>query len=142
MKTIYVKPADLQHKWYVLDATNVPLGKLAVKAATLLQGKHKPYFTPHQPVGDFVVVINAGKVALTGRKGEQKTYYRHTGYPGGIRSETFDSIIVRKPVFPVEHAIKGMLPKNKLGRKLFTRLKVYAGSDHPHAAQQPEQITV
>lgn len=142
MKTIYVKPADVERKWYVIDATDVVLGKLAVEAAKLLRGKHKPEYAPHQEIGDYVVVINAEKVRVTGRKSSQKMYHRHTGYPGSLSSTPFSKMISRKPAFPIEHAVRGMLPKNRLGRKLFTNLKVYAGESHPHSAQKPEAFVV
>lgn len=142
MKTIFVKPADVQRKWYVIDAAGVPLGRVAVKAATLLRGKHKPEYAPHQEIGDYVVIINADKVVVTGRKETQKVYYRHTGFPGGMKSETFAKLIRRRPESPMELAVKGMLPHNSLGRKLFGNLKVYAGPTHPHAAQKPELIAV
>lgn len=142
MKTVYVNPKDVERKWYVIDADGVVLGKLAVEVARLLRGKHKVEFTPYQELGDYVVVINAAKVRVTGRKTEQKMYHHHTGYPGSLKSTPFEKMIVRKPTYPVEHAIKGMLPKNRLGRKLFTNVKVYAGSEHPHGAQQPEPIDV
>jgi large subunit ribosomal protein L13 len=142
MKTIFAKQQDIERKWYIVDAENVVLGKLCTKVASLLRGKHKPVFAPHQEVGDYVIIVNADKVRLTGRKRQAKKYYRHSGYPGGIRVENFEKMISRKPVFPVEHAIKGMLPKNRLGRKLFKNVKVYAGPDHPHTAQKPEVVTI
>lgn len=142
MKTVYVNPKDVQRKWYVIDAQGVILGKLAVEVAKLLRGKHKPEFAPHQELGDYVVVVNAEKVRVTGRKPLQKMYYHHSGYPGSLKSTPFGKMIVRKPTYPIEHAIKGMLPKNRLGRKLFTNVKVYAGSSHPHSAQKPETFVV
>jgi large subunit ribosomal protein L13 len=140
MKTIFVNPKEVERKWYVIDAAGIPLGKVAEKAAVLLQGKHKPIFVRHQEIGDYVLIINADKVDVTGNKRRDKMYHRHTGYPGGIRSENFATAIKRNPVFPVEHAVRGMLPKNRIGRKQFTNMKVYAGTDHPHAAQKPEPI--
>lgn len=140
MKTIFVNPKEVERKWYVIDATGIPLGKVAEKAAVLLQGKHKPIFVRHQEIGDYVVIINAEKVDVTGNKRRDKMYHRHTGYPGGIRSENFAAALKRNPVFPVEHAVRGMLPKNRIGRKQFTNMKVYAGTNHPHAAQKPEPI--
>jgi len=140
MKTVFVDPKAVERKWYIIDADGQVLGKVAAKAASLLRGKHKPYFAPHQEIGDYVIVINAEKVVVTGRKADQKEYIRHSGYPSGLKSETYRHVIVRKPVFPVEHAIRGMLPKGRLGRKLFTNVKVYAGDRHPHAAQKPERI--
>lgn len=140
MKTIFVNPKEVERKWYVIDATGIPLGKVAEKAAVLLQGKHKPIFVRHQEIGDYVVIINAEKVDVTGNKRRDKMYHKHTGYPGGIRSENFAAALKRNPVFPVEHAVRGMLPKNRIGRKQFTNMKVYAGTNHPHAAQKPEPI--
>lgn len=142
MKTVYVKPKDVQRNWYVIDAEGVVLGKLAVAVANLLRGKHKPEYAPHQEMGDYVVVVNADKVRVTGRKQDQKIYYRHTGYPGALRATPFGKMIEKKPTYPVEHAIRGMLPKNRLGRKLFNNVKVYAGSSHPHEAQKPEPFEV
>ena len=138
MKTIFVNPAKVERKWHLIDAEGKRFGKVAVQVTTLLRGKHKPYYTPHQEIGDYVIVVNADKVELSGRKRQQKTYYRHSGYPGGIRSESFEKVIKRKPALPIEHAIKGMLHRGPLGRKLFKNVKVYAGSEHPHAAQKPE----
>jgi large subunit ribosomal protein L13 len=140
MKTIFLNPNSIDRKWYIIDAEGKRLGRVAAKAAVLLRGKNRAYFTPHQEVGDYVVIINAEKAELSGNKADKKIYYRHTGYPGGIRSEVYSKMVSRKPVFPMEHAIKGMLPKGRLGRKLFKNVKVYAGSDHPHAAQKPEPI--
>jgi large subunit ribosomal protein L13 len=142
MKTIIPKGKDLERKWFIVDAEGEVLGKVATKVATVLRGKHKPEFTPNMECGDYVIVVNADKVRVTGRKSEQKMYYRHTGYPGALRSMNFQKMMERKSTFPVEHAVRGMLPRNRLGRKLFTNLKVYAGSDHPHAAQKPEELTV
>lgn len=137
MKTIFVKPASIEKRWYLIDAEGKELGRVAVTAARILRGKNKPEYTPHQDMGDFVIIINADKAALTGNKYEDKLYYRHSGYPSGLRKENYASVIVRKPTFPMEHAVKGMLPKGALGNKMFTKLKVYAGSAHPHIAQQP-----
>lgn len=142
MKTIFAKSADVERKWYVVDAQDAILGKLAVKVADVLRGKHKPEFAPNQELGDFVVVVNADKVRVTGRKPEQKMYYHHTGYPGAIRSRNFQEMMEHRPEYVIEHAIRGMLPKNRLGRKLFTNVKVYSGPDHPHAAQKPEPLTL
>ena len=142
MKTIFVKPKDITRKWYLIDAEGVILGKLAARVATILRGKHKPIFTPNMEVGDFVVVINAEKVVVTGRKEQQKMYYRYSGYPGGLTAENYSDMIKKKPTFPLEHAIKGMLPKGRLGRKLFNNVKIYAGPEHPHAAQKPEKIEI
>lgn len=132
----------LEHKWYVVDAEGQRLGRLATEIAMILRGKNKPSFTPNMDTGDFVIVINAEKVVVTGRKSEQKLYRRHSGRPGGMKTETFAQLQHRIPERIVEKAIKGMLPKNAMGRKLFTKLKVYTGSDHPHAAQNPETLTV
>ena len=132
----------LEQKWYVVDAANQRLGRLATEIAMILRGKKKPTYTPHMDTGDFVIVVNADKVVVTGRKNEQKLYRRHSGRPGGMKVETFDQLQARIPERIIEKAVKGMLPKNALGRKLFTKLKVYSGSDHPHAAQTPENLTI
>ncbi len=142
MKTILAKQSDVERKWYLIDAEGQRLGRVAAKAATLLRGKHKPEFAPHQELGDYVIIVNAEKAVVTGRKETQKTYYRHSGYPGSLSSTSYEKMLRRKPVFPMEHAVRGMLPKNRLGRKLFTNLKVYTGADHPHAAQKPEPIGI
>jgi len=142
MKTINVKPDKIDRKWYVVDATGMRLGRVAVKIASVLRGKHKPEFMSHQEMGDYVIVINADKVELTGRKANQKMYYRHSGYPGGITGENFEKMIVKKPVYPMERAVWGMLPKGPLGRKLYKNLKVYAGPSHPHTAQMPEKLEI
>ncbi len=142
MKTIFVKPGEIKRKWYLIDAEGKTLGRLAVRVVNLLRGKHKPIYTPHQEVGDFVIIINSEKVVVTGKKQTDKLYYRHSGYPGGLKVVNYAKIMARKPTFPIEHAIKGMLPKNRLGSKLFTNVKVYAGPRHPHGAQKPEQIGV
>ena len=141
-KTTLPTPETLEQKWYVIDAANQRLGRLASEIACILRGKNKASFTPHMDTGDFVIVINAEKVAVTGKKAEQKLYRRHSGRPGGMKIETFNKLQSRVPERIVEKAVKGMLPKNALGRKLFTKLKVYAGSEHPHAAQQPETLTI
>ncbi|MER6943586.1 50S ribosomal protein L13 [Nonomuraea sp. NPDC000554] len=137
MRTFSPKPADVQRQWYVIDATDVVLGRLASHVATLLRGKHKPIFANHVDTGDFVIVINADKIALSGNKLEQKKAYRHSGYPGGLRSVSYGELMEKRPDKAVEKAVKGMLPKNSLGRKMAKKLKVYAGSEHPHQAQQP-----
>ncbi|WP_248964977.1 50S ribosomal protein L13 [Sphaerisporangium perillae] len=137
MRTFTPKSTDVQRQWYVIDATDVVLGRLATQVATLLRGKHKPIFAPHVDTGDFVIVINADKVALTGNKLEQKKAYRHSGYPGGLRSVSYSELLEKRPDRAVEKAVKGMLPKNSLGRKMAKKLKVYAGPEHPHLAQQP-----
>lgn len=142
MKTIFVKPATIEKKWYVIDAEGKELGRVAVAAARILRGKNKPEYVPHQDMGDFVIIINAAKAALTGNKYQDKMYYRHSNYPGGLTAESYADMVVRKPTFPMEHAVKGMLPKGPLGNKLFTNMKVYAGDIHPHAAQQPIQVEI
>jgi len=142
MKTIFVKPQSIEKKWYLIDAEGKELGRVAVAAARILRGKNKPEFVRHQDLGDFVIIINAAKAALTGNKYEDKKYYRHSQYSGGLTVETYARLIVRKPTFPMEHAVKGMLPKGRLGNKLFTNMKVYAGADHPHAAQQPVKVEI
>jgi large subunit ribosomal protein L13 len=135
MKTYSVKMGEVKHEWHVIDATDQPLGRLATQVAMLLKGKHKPIYTPNLPIGDFVVVVNAEKVKVTGNKEEAKTYYRHSQYPGGLKTIQYRHMMEKFPTRAVEKAVKGMLPHNSLGRKLFTRLKVYAGAEHPHAAQ-------
>ncbi|MGI8328568.1 50S ribosomal protein L13 [Actinomadura scrupuli] len=137
MRTYTPKPADVQRQWYVIDATDVVLGRLASQVATVLRGKHKPIYAPHLDTGDFVIIVNADKVALSGKKREQKRAYRHSGYPGGLRSMAYGDLLDKHPERAVEKAIKGMLPKNTLGRKMFSKVKVYAGPDHPHQAQSP-----
>ncbi|GLY13167.1 50S ribosomal protein L13 [Kineosporia rhizophila] len=137
MRTFTPKPGDIDRRWHVIDANDVVLGRLASQAAVLLRGKHKPTFAPHVDTGDFVIIINADKVALTGNKREQKKAYRHSGYPGGLRSVTYTELLDKNPQRAVEKAIRGMLPKNSLGRQVLSKLKVYAGPEHPHAAQQP-----
>ena len=142
--TITAKKADADKSrvWFVVDATDKPLGRLASEIARILRGKHKPSFTPHIDTGDFVIVVNASKVKLTGNKLDKKFYYHHSGIPGGFKAEAYRSLLERKPEWPIEKAVKGMLPKNVLGRQMFTKLKVYATPDHPHAAQQPKALTV
>jgi len=142
MKTYNAKPGEVERKWVVLDAQDQVLGRLATKAATLLMGKHKPEYTPHVDTGEFVVVVNAASIKLTGRKLDQKTYYRHTGYPGGIRSRSAREVLEKRPEWMIREAVKGMLPKNVLGRQLITKLKVYADGSHPHAAQKPAAVTL
>jgi len=137
MKTYVTKPAEVERSWYVVDAEGQTLGRLASKVAAVLRGKHKPIYSPSVDAGDFVIIINADKIQVTGRRMDQKMYYRHSGYPGGLREMTLKDQLERHPTRPVEIAIKGMLPKNKLGRQMIKKLKVYAGPDHPHAAQQP-----
>jgi large subunit ribosomal protein L13 len=139
MRTTYMaKPLEVERKWLVVDAAGQTLGRLASEVASLIRGKHKPQFTPHVDTGDFVIVINADKIVLTGKKLQQKKYYRHSGYPGGLRTTTAQEMLNTKPERMIELAVKGMLPKNKLGHQMQTKLKVYAGAEHPHAAQKPE----
>ena len=140
MKTYYAKPNEVQREWLLIDATDQVLGRVASKAAHLLKGKHKPQYTPHVDTGDFVIIINADKIRVTGKKATDKVYYHHTGYPGGLKSETFQEAMEKHPERVIEHAVKGMLPKNTLGRAMGKKLKVYAGPEHPHAAQQPREI--
>ncbi|WP_327043716.1 50S ribosomal protein L13 [Microbispora sp. NBC_01189] len=142
MRTFSPKPNDVERQWYVIDATDVVLGRLASQVAILLRGKHKPIFAPHVDTGDFVVVINAGKVALSGNKLEQKKAYRHSGYPGGLRAVSYGELMEKRPDRAVEKAVRGMLPKNSLGRKMAKKLKVYAGAEHPHQAQQPVDFQI
>ncbi len=139
MKTYSVKASELNPQWRVLDAEDRALGRLAVEAAKLLKGKHNPLYAPHLNTGDFVVIVNAAKVRLTGRKREQKEYIRHSGYPGGMRVVSFEEMMAKHPTRAVEYAVRGMLPKNRLGEDMFRRLKVYAGPVHPHAAQIKER---
>ena len=133
---------DIEKKWYVVDAEGQRLGRLATEIAMILRGKNKPSFTPNVDTGDFVIVVNAEKVIVTGRKSEQKLYRRHSGRPGGMKTETFEQLQRRIPERIIEQAVKGMLPKNVMGRRLFTKLKVYTGADHPHTAQSPETLTI
>jgi large subunit ribosomal protein L13 len=142
MKTIFVKPADVEHKWFLIDAEGKVLGRLASRVVAVLRGKHKPTFAPNADLGDSVVIVNADKIVVTGRKPAQKMYYRHSRYPGGFRAEPFEKLFARRPTRPLERAIEGMLPKGALGRKIFKRLKVYAGPEHPHAAQKPEKLEI
>jgi len=143
LRTDYSKVEQIEadRKWFVVDASEYVLGRLASNVARILRGKHKPDFAPHQDVGDFVIVINADKVKLTGKKADQKIYFRHSGYPGGGKEIPFRRMINKRPAYVIEHAVRLMLPKNALGRKMFKKLKVYAGNAHPHSAQQPESLT-
>jgi len=136
------KASEIQRAWYVVDADGLVLGRMATEVARVLRGKHKPSFTPHLDTGDHVVIVNADKVVLTAGKGERKTVYRHSGYPGGLKAETFAHLLERRPEEAVRRTIRGMLPKNRLGRQMLTKLKVYAGPTHPHAAQQPQPLDV
>ena len=140
MKTYMAKPDKVERKWYVVDATDMVLGRLASNVAAVLRGKNKPIFTPNVDTGDYVIIINADKVRLTGKKLEQKYYRYHTGYIGGLKEIQYKELMSKKPVLAVELAIKGMLPKNSIGRQMFRKLKVYTGSEHPHAAQQPTEL--
>lgn len=142
MRTFSPKPGDVNRQWLIIDATDVVLGRLATHAAALLRGKHKPTFAAHMDMGDFVIIINADKVALTGAKREKKIAYRHSGFPGGLTATSYVELLDKNPEKAVEKAIKGMLPKNSLGRSMATKLKVYAGSEHPHAAQQPKPFSI
>ena len=141
-RTYSAKEADIKRKWYIVDAEGKTLGRLATQVAIVLRGKHKPIFTPHVDTGDHVIVVNAEKIHLTGDKVRQKTYYRHSGYPGGLKSETVKDLLSRKPSVIVERAIKGMLPKTTLGKHMGRKLNVYAGPTHPHQAQQPEALVL
>lgn len=142
MRTYSPKPGEVAREWFVIDATDVVLGRLASQVATLLRGKHKPTFAPHVDTGDFVIVVNADKVALTGSKAQQKMAYRHSGYPGGLTATSYTELLEKNPRRAVEKAVAGMLPHNSLGRAQLKKLKVYAGPDHPHAAQQPKDFTI
>lgn len=142
MRTFTPKAADVERRWHVIDATDVVLGRLASQVAILLRGKHKPTFAPHLDTGDFVVVVNAEKVALTGSKREQKKAYRHSGYPGGLRAVGYTELLDKNPERAVEKAIRGMLPKNTLGRAQLSKLKVYRGAEHPHQAQKPQPFVI
>ena len=142
MKTYVATPADRERSWVLVDASGKTLGRLATQLADVLRGKRKPQYTPHIDVGDFVVVVNAEKIVVTGNKREQKRYYRHSGYPGGLRSRTLGDQLERRPEEVIRRAVRGMLPRNRLSRKQLTKLKVYAGPDHPHAAQKPEPLEI
>lgn len=142
MKTFMLKKEDVEHKWYVIDAENKPLGKVAALAASMLRGKHKPTYTPYVDCGDNIIIVNAEKVLLTGNKLEDKMYYNHSGYPGGLRERNAKTMISKYPVEMVERAVKGMLPKNRLGRQMYKKLFVYAGSEHNQKAQKPESLEV
>ena len=141
MKSYIAKPAEVDHKWYVIDAEGKTLGKLAVEAAMILRGKKKPIYTPHIDCGDYVIVINAEKVHVTGKKESDKIYVSHSGYPGGKKEVALKELRAKKPEEIIRHAVKGMMPKGRLGRQMYKKLKVYAGAEHPHAAQKPEEWT-
>ncbi len=140
--TRFISTEDADRKWYIVDATDQVLGRLATSVARIIRGKNKPIFTPNADTGDFVVIINADKVKVTGKREFLKTYSHHSGYPGGLKTRTFEELMAKKPEFVIENAVKGMLPKNRLGRKLIKKLKVYAGESHPHQAQKPETISL
>lgn len=142
MRTYSPKPGDITRQWHVIDATDVVLGRLATQAATLLRGKHKPIFAPHVDAGDYVVIINADKVALTGNKREDKAAYRHSGFPGGLTRTSYAALLEENPRRAVEKAVKGMIPHNRLGRQVIKKLKVYSGPEHPHAAQNPQEFLI
>ncbi len=141
MKTFMASPATIDRKWYVVDATDMTLGRLASEVAKVLRGKNKPIFTPHMDTGDYVIIVNASKVKVTGRKMDQKIYYHHSDYVGGMKEATLKEMMAKKPEKVIELAVKGMLPKGPLGRQMYTKLHVYAGAEHPHAAQKPEVLT-
>jgi large subunit ribosomal protein L13 len=140
VKTFSAKPHEVERQWFVVDAQGQTLGRLATQVATILRGKHKPIYTPHVDCGDYVIVVNANQIHVTGQKLDQKMYYRHSGYPGGLKQITLRRRLETHPERVIESAVRGMLPKNRLGRKMFKKLKVYAGSDHPHEAQQPKML--
>lgn len=140
--TVSAKPAEVVHDWYIVDANGKTLGRLASEIASRLRGKHKPSYTPHVDTGDYIVVINADKIAVTGKKAEDKKYYRHTGYPGGIKETNFTKLLNRNPEEVIYKAVKGMLPRGPLGYAMIKKLKLYAGTEHPHAAQQPKQLDI
>ncbi len=142
MTTFVAKPAEVKRDWYVIDAEGKTLGRMATEIARRLRGKHKPEYTPHVDTGDYIVVVNAEKVHVTGNKRKDKMYYRHSGFPGGLKQANFEIMINNKPEEVIELAVKGMLPKGPLGRAMYTKLKVYAGSEHPHAAQQPQELKI
>jgi large subunit ribosomal protein L13 len=142
MKTYVAKAESVVHDWFIVDAAGKTLGRLSAEIASRLRGKHKPEFTPHVDTGDYIVVINAAQVRVTGKKLTDKIYYRHTGYVGGIKSTSFKKLIAEKPESPLQIAVKGMLPRGPLGRAMFKKLKVYAGNEHPHAAQQPQELNI
>jgi len=141
-KTFTPRPGDVTRSWWIVDATGLPLGRVASEVAVRLRGKHKPTFAPHMDMGDHVIVVNASKVAVTGSKAEQKRYFRHSGYPGGLSEQGFEDVMRTHPERIVERAVRGMLPKNRLGRKMFKKLKVYAGPEHPHAGQTPQPLEI
>lgn len=142
MKTVSTKPSEVVREWYIVDAADKTLGRLSAEIAHRLRGKHKPEYTPHVDTGDYIVVVNAEKVAVTGNKAKGKMYHAHTGYPGGLKSISFEKLIDKAPERVIQGAVKGMLPKGPLGREMFRKLKVYAGNEHPHTAQQPKELNI
>lgn len=142
MKTFSAKPESVKRDWYVIDASGKTLGRLATEVARRLRGKHKPEYTPHVDTGDYIVVVNAGQIGVTGNKAEQKMYWHHTGHPGGIKGINFEKLLAKKPEQIIEAAVKGMLPKGPLGRDMYRKLKVYPGAEHPHTAQQPQPLDI
>ncbi|MFT7300216.1 MAG: large subunit ribosomal protein L13 [Porticoccus sp.] len=142
MKTFSAKPETVEHDWFVIDAADKTLGRMAAGIASRLRGKHKPEFTPHVDTGDYIVVVNADKVRVTGNKAKDKIYHHHTGYPGGLKSISFEKLMDKAPERTIQSAVKGMLPKGPLGNAMFKKLKVYAGAEHPHAAQQPQELNI
>lgn len=141
-RTYFAKKNEIEKKWYLVDATDIPLGRLASRVAHILRGKHKPEFTPHVDCGDYVIVVNASKIRLTGKKATDKFYYRHTGYPGHLKKISYGELLGKNPKKMVQLAVRRMLPKNRLGRQMINKLKVYRGSEHPHSAQKPEKINI
>lgn len=142
MKTFSAKPESVTREWFVVDASGKTLGRLATEIASRLRGKHKPIYTPHVDTGDYIVVVNASKLVVTGNKAQDKMYWHHTGFPGGIKGVNYTKLAAEKPALPLEIAVRGMLPKGPLGRDMLSKLKVYAGAEHPHAAQQPQELTI
>ena len=140
MKTLFAKPASVERKWYLIDAEGKVMGRIAAKVATMVRGKNKAIFAPHQELGDYVVIINADKAVVTGRKAEDKLYHHHTGYMGGLKTTNYEKLSAKHPTAPLENAIKGMLPKGPMGRKIAKNVKIYAGAEHPHAAQNPTVV--
>jgi large subunit ribosomal protein L13 len=142
VKTYSAKPEDIQRRWYIVDAEGLTLGRMATTIATVLRGKHKPIFTPHMDCGDFVIVINADKIVVTGNRMDEKMYYRHSGYPGGLTTESMRTVMAKNPKRVIEQAVQKMLPKNLLSKQIMRKLKVYSGTEHPHGAQQPEALAI
>jgi large subunit ribosomal protein L13 len=140
VKTYAVKASEIERRWWLVDASDQTLGRLATRGATLLEGKHNPIYSPTNDTGDHVVIINAAKIKVTGNKLQQKSYYRHSGYPGGLKEESLEAVLARKPELVIERAVKGMLPRNRIGRAMFKKMKVYTGANHPHQAQQPTVV--